>query len=336
MTTYHMDTAGSNTAPYDTWAKAATALQTLADLATAGDTVYCRGTQTLAAAIDIDINNGDETNGMISFIGCNAAGVNDGTYFVLDGNNAAANCINANNIDHVRLENFEAKNATGHGINSSNSCQYWMFNKVSSHNNGDCGINGQNFHKALFVRCAVYSNTDDAFNYLGADSLLLFSALHDNTDDGVYVLLSNVVVIGSLIYDNGDTGISLFGQGSLVFNCAINGNTHDGIASYSAAGSGSGFVIGTRITNHPGAGDIGLNANGEIVLHGWNYYEDNDGNNIQNNTLALEILNDGAGTDQEDQADTNEGYTDKTDGAEDFNLRSDATARRTAVTIPVA
>lgn len=40
MTTYYVDSAGSNTAPYDTWAKAATALATIAALDAAGDTVY--------------------------------------------------------------------------------------------------------------------------------------------------------------------------------------------------------------------------------------------------------------------------------------------------------
>lgn len=37
-TVYYVDPAGSNTAPYDTWAKAATALQTVADIVVAGDT----------------------------------------------------------------------------------------------------------------------------------------------------------------------------------------------------------------------------------------------------------------------------------------------------------
>lgn len=45
MTTYYVDSAaGSNTAPYDTWAKAATLVATIAALDVAGDTVYVAST----------------------------------------------------------------------------------------------------------------------------------------------------------------------------------------------------------------------------------------------------------------------------------------------------
>ena len=45
MTTYYVDSAaGSNTSPYDTWAKAATSLATIAAIDAAGDTVYVAST----------------------------------------------------------------------------------------------------------------------------------------------------------------------------------------------------------------------------------------------------------------------------------------------------
>ena len=93
------------------------------------------------------------------------------------------------------------------------------------------------------------------------------------------------------------------------------------------------YVIGCRITNHSGAGDIGINAASQILLHGWNYFQDNDGDNIQNDTVSEEITYNGAGTDVEDQADTDSGYIDR-DNPEDYNLRDDATLRRTAISIP--
>lgn len=40
MTTYYLDTAGSNTSTYDTWAKAATAISTLSALDAAGDIIW--------------------------------------------------------------------------------------------------------------------------------------------------------------------------------------------------------------------------------------------------------------------------------------------------------
>ena len=54
MTTYYVDSAaGSNTAPYDTWAKAATTLATIAAIDAAGDTIYVANThaESTAAAV---------------------------------------------------------------------------------------------------------------------------------------------------------------------------------------------------------------------------------------------------------------------------------------------
>jgi hypothetical protein len=50
MTTYYVDNAGSNTAPYDTWAKAAVQLQTAVTASAAGDTIYVAHTHAETAA----------------------------------------------------------------------------------------------------------------------------------------------------------------------------------------------------------------------------------------------------------------------------------------------
>ena len=72
------------------WADAWTDFQDAVDNWAAGDTIYCRGTQILAAQIDVDGADGIATN-PIKIIGMNASGVDDGTYFTLDGN-AAVSC----------------------------------------------------------------------------------------------------------------------------------------------------------------------------------------------------------------------------------------------------
>ena len=317
----------------DNWTDAWVSIQSAYDTAVADDVVYCRGTQTLTVTIDVDINNGDNQTGLIRFIGVEGLLGNTGTRFILDGNSVAVNCIHGNNIDFVYHENFEFKNATGDGVESSNTSLNWVFINCSANNNGGHGFDGIQMTNPIYIRCTAYANSTQGFNR-GASARMLFCSSHDNTGDGYDAIISGGAVIGSLFYDNGDKGIENLASTSSVFNCVINGNTGDGISIRSVA-SGAVIVIeGNRITNHSGVGDIGLNCNGETVLHGWNYYEDNDGANIQNAAFAIEILDDGAGTDVEDQADTNEGYTDKTDGAEDFKLRSDATSRRTAITIP--
>lgn len=300
---------------------------------TAGDIVYCTGTDTLAANLDLDGLTGDETSGMVRWIGVSdLTPTNDGTRAVING--ADTYTCTAATTDFWHFENFEFTQMSGSGIDSATSPDWWVFINCSFNNNNTHGVNGTELQKGFFIRCAFYANGShgvfkgDLFKYF-------FCSFHDNTGSGINNIFGSSVVtlIGCLIYDNGNDGIDGLSDNMVVFNCVINGNTDDGIAAH-VSSSVISVVIGCRITNHSGAGDIGLNANGEIVFHGWNYYEDNDGNNIQNNALALEILNNGSGTDVEDQADTNEGYVSKTDGSEDFNLRSDATSRRTAITIP--
>lgn len=337
MATYYTDSAGSNTAPYDTWAKAATSIQTVLDLATAGEIIYARGTQSVAAQIDIDTNSGDETSGLIKIIGCNAGGTNDGTRFVLD--------AESNNIDIVAIsqsylwiENIEFKNSgNADGVDFDTGSGAAVFLNCSSNNNGGIGFNAQTATTgAYFILCTAYGNGNDGF-YLDYAGGMWFCSSHDNTDNGVELIGGRYCqVCGCLSYDNTGIGINGPYRQTTIFNCAVNGNSEKGIVISSGTLRHIPAVIGNRITNHSGAGDIGLDCNSEICIHGWNYFEDNDGNNIQNNSISEEILYNGATTNQEDQADTNEGYTSLTDGSEDFNLRSDATLRRTAITIPLS
>ena len=56
MTIYYVDNAGSNTSPYDTWAKAANAIATIAALDAAGDTVYIASTHTETTAGAVTLN----------------------------------------------------------------------------------------------------------------------------------------------------------------------------------------------------------------------------------------------------------------------------------------
>lgn len=297
----------------------------------AGDIVRCQGTDTLVANLDIDGLSGDTTSGMVRFIGMSdiSAGTIDGTRAVLDGDSQTYTCTGAT-ADFINFENFEFKQMSGAGLGSASVASDWKFNNCSFNNNSGRGAEPTNMTNSFFFRCTFYLNgTDGAFR--GNDTLFILCSFHDNTDSGYQDSVRQIYSIGCLYYDNGNDGWENIYQNSLMLNCVVNDNTDDGIL---ISGIGVPNIIGCRITNHSGAGDIGLNANNNPVFHGWNYYENNDGANIQNGSLAIEILDAGATTDAEDQSDTNQGYTDKTDGAEDFNLRSDATSRRTAITIP--
>lgn len=335
----YIHSTGSGTSPYDTWAKAAnnaTQTQAVLDAAVAGETIHAAGTITLAASLDIDVNSGDLTDGLIKLIGYNSSHVNDGTRFIIDGNDAAVNCIDRDGPDFWWLENIELKNATGNGSETgSNACINWTFINCCANNNGSFGFDGYNGPGIQYFQCVAYSNTSDGWGAIHTGTRFMFCRSRDNGQSGFDDIYSAAnVYIGCIADHNGNDGIENLNKHSLLFNCVIDDNTDDGILIYNAS-TDYVSVIGCRITNHSVAGEIGLNASDKLCLHGWNYYQDNDGNNIQNDAFAYEIPDDGAGTDVEDQGDAESGYTDE-DDPEDYNLTDAATSRRTAIQIPLS
>lgn len=331
MTEYKVDPAASGANNGSSWTDAWTSLQSAADTAVAGDVVYCRGTQTLSAAIDFDTNSGDATSGYIKFIGCNSGGTNDGTAFVLNGNTAATNCIAFGDIDYIYIENFQCHSATGDGVNgSANTNSGIIFlNCIFNGNTGD-GIDAYFMYTgSSIIRCLFYGNANGITNFRG--SSIAFSCARDNIGDGIDVTYNSFgSYIHNLVFDNGDNGFENIYGGTFYGN-VLDSNVDDGFKK-SGSTTGPMLLMGNRITNQSGAGDAGVNCNNKFCISGWNYFEDNT-TNISNSGVAIELLDDGSTTNQADQADTNEGYTSKTEGAEDYNLTSDATLRRTAIQI---
>ena len=298
---------------------------------TAGDIVYCKGTDTLAANLDLDGSSGGLSTGFVQWIGVSAlTPTNDGTRAVIDGGDTYT--CTATTTDYWFMENFEFIQMSTSGVVCATSPAFWVWINCSFNNNGTHGMDTANIAVGhVFIRCTFYLNATDGTGRT-RDCKFIFCSIHDNTGDGFNSGQATLRdVIGCLIYDNGDDAIPNVGSGrNLIMNTVIDGNAGSGITNADFH-----FVIGCRITNHSTASEKGIDAIGRAMFHGWNYFEDNDGANIQNAGFAIEITHDGASTDVEDQADTNEGYTDRTDGSEDFSLRDDATSRRTAITIPL-
>lgn len=329
MTTYYMDTAGSNTDPYDTWAKAATSLQTVADTAVAGDIVYCRGEQTLSAAIDYDFASGSIASGFIKFIGCNAGGTVDGTKFVLDGDSAATNCILLAAKNYIWWENFEMKNATGDGWDATNAnFNSIVFINCVSHNN--TGDGWDLYYSAIpiacvFIRCYAYSNGGDGFGqfYSGA-SVFALCISKNNTGGGFDTSASHATTFQATIYgcishNNGGAGIK--GKSLLCFNNVIDENDDDGIN----IDGNMGLIIGNRLTdNGKDTSGYGLNGVGRAI-YGWNFLLDNDSGAT---TGYVDPFYYGSDSDTNETSGT-EGYNDGAN--DDFNLTSSATLRRTQI-----
>lgn len=345
MATYYVDPAGSNTSPYDTWTKAATSLQTIADIIVAGEVCYCRGHIDLAAAVDFDTaaSTGSNAAGYVRFIGCNASGTNDGTYFTLHCNGQSIHGINANgNMDMVWLENFEIYGSGAgsyDGINMNTAaCSSWVLNNCSLHDMGRHGLNSGGFDAyCKYIRCTFYNNGNSGTSASVTSTRYWFCSCHDNVGDGMNLCSS--ILIGCIIYDNGDDGVDVV-AGSLIYNCVVDQNADDGLYFAASTTLNIPEMVGCRVTNQSGeAGDIGFNPNSEPFVYGWNYIFHN-GDNIANDTIALAINMNGSDTNTiatEDSGNVDtDGYTSVTDGAEDYNLSDSATLRRTAVTIPTA
>lgn len=337
MADAYIHSTGSGTSPYDTWAKAAnnaTQAQAVLDAAVAGETIHAAGTITLAAQLDIDINEGNITSGFIKFVGYNASHVNDGARFILDGNNAATNIIYNNSMNYWYFENIEVKNSNGGNGFAGISVYYNLFINCCANNNDALGFDTNKYARSQFFKCIAYSNTGDGFGTGQTYQNYVFCRSRDNGQSGFDLGTYGGSLIGCISDHNGNDGFENVNYSPILFNCISDDNTDDGVTRQSDSPH-IGSLIGCRITNHSDVGDIGVNANSTFLSHGWNYYEDNDGANIQNGTLAYEILDDGATTDLEDTPDTNAGYTSEAD-PEDYNLRSDATLRRTGIQIPVS
>lgn len=334
-TTYYMDTAGSNTSPYDTWAKAATSIQTVLDLAVAGDTIYCRGTQVMGATVDIDTQTGTNAAGWVKVVGCNAAGNVDGTRFYIDANGGSYNAVTfAAASDMYWFENIEVGNTGAgayHGFASAATGSVGhVFINCAAHNCGGSGFRCDNMANTTCFRCVAYSCTATGFYSVLRN---LFCCARDN---GIHGFGYISYVYGCISHGNTDDGI--VADHYTLLNSVIDGNGDDGViinANTSLFGS---FIVGNRITNQSGAGDIGLNCNSEPCAIGYNYLENNDGDNIQNQLTSgtIPLENSSNTSNLEDLSNTDYGYVDSAnhDFSTDYTDSGDPDLRRTAITIP--
>jgi len=338
MGTYYVDPAAGGANNGSSWGDAWTSIQSAFDNCVAADVCYCRGTQTIAAALDIDTNSGSKAAGFIKFIGCNGAGNRDGTRFVIDCNGNAIIGLNfAGFQDLSWFENFEVKNNGGSsedGINIGAGCDGHVFVNCSFHDfTGHGVVSFGSFHR--FIRCTSYNNDENGFQQIG-NSVFAFCSAHDNGQDG-FDVNANGMAVGCIAYGNSEYGFDGFENTDNCIFCSADGNTLGGFRLDPTASIVYRILIGCRSTNHSAGGAKGVDGNGEPLMTLGCYFEDNDGNNIQGHTVHENVSIDGtsASSNAEDQGDTNEGYTDLTPGSEDFNLRSDATLRRQGINIPI-
>lgn len=335
MTTYYVDPAASGDNDGTSWTDAWATLQSAADTATAGDVVYCRGTQSISARIDFDTNSGTYDGGYIKFVGCNSGGTVDGTQFVLDGGNNNIDGIYLNGRSYIWLENFKITQCDGTGaINSASvNSNHWVLNNVWLHDNDAWG-----FYNALYVpgvqlyRCLFSSNTLGGVYRPSTTTMTLFAFCEfiGNGVQDAYLVSSQVVFFWCLFRNNGNEGIYAYG-GALCLNCVFDGNTNDAVDfSYDAAAQCV-ALVGCRVTNQSGGGAVGLlvSANTRATLFG-SYF----GNNTTDVTASRydSVLVNGVDLLTLGGTDTDHGYVNSAGG--DFNLDAD-TATGYSIAVPL-
>jgi len=274
-------------------------LQSAASTAANGDTIlfntalYQPAGQTLTTAITFAVAG-------VTLIGTNAAWGTDGTYGVLNGNSAAANCLSRS--AQINVKYLECKNATGIGIAYTGTPYYCRFIGCSIHNNGTYGISC--LGGEYVSKCTVGNGTYGIVSAAQVVNCQIYSC----STGGLYLCVSP---IGNVIYDCSSIGLQVAANTSAQLNVINNCNM--GIQ-----GVTGGFVLGNRITNCTGYGIYVPAAN--IMGEDWNFFLGN-GTDISlgggascyspGNSLS-------AGT---------EGYTNK--AGKVFNLTDAATLRRT-------
>jgi len=320
------DPNGSNTAPYDTQAKAATNLQTAVNTAggAAGNNLYtvARAVETLAATIDVNVGSGDLTSGYINWIGVNTSGVDDGTRFVMDGNNAATNCILINK-NYWKFKNLELKNATGDGFNTAATGDYLTLENIYSHNNGARGFDMAASILSTLDRCRAENNTAEGI-LLWAYNIAHFCTAIGNGGRGFYLDLY-AQMIGCLSHNNTTSQI-LARQGSAIFNCIVDGWNGSAAAGVGIAINAVNIAIrGTRITNN--ATGISLTGADFASYDFCGTYGNTAVSNIPAGCQLIDLGNNVAMADDKYVGGRGGGGTDN------FNLASDAELRNTQIAI---
>ena len=329
MPTVYVDPDGSNTSPYETWAKAATSLQVAIDYVSAGDVVYCRGSETPSATIDVDGTSGT-AGAYIRFVGCNASGNVDGTRYLLDFGTNVTHGLSFNDKDYITFEHFEIKSTQAGGSGNDgirfHSAYTYYINFINCYIHGwpDHGVDGTYIGYANFIRCRISTNGDSAIYAYG--NVMVMNCTIDN-HSGTYTLVDVDKVIGCVIRDNVNalywtTGAKL----PLCMNTVFYNNSGDDIV----AATNIATIVGNRFIDH-GAYGIDIGTATPFIMA--NYF-DNSGSGDIDGTTYVEVNWDGAQTNGANHytgGDTDDGFEDPAN--DDYNLRSDATNRSIPITL---
>lgn len=358
MATHYCDAdLGTGNNDGSDWDNAFKTFQAAVDHCGAGDVCYCKGTDTLGATVNIDTNAGTNAGGFIKYIGCNSSGDVDGEHrFVLDANGGSFSVVTfTSTAKMVWMENIEFKNtASGayHGVTGASETIGNVFINCCA-NGCQNGFSLGNFSYNTMIQCVAYSNDSIGFSTVTGGSRCIMCASHDNADDG---FTGPGIYIGCISHANTEEGYAGLTATTVIMNCVTDSNGGNGIEIANFTTLYGPLLLANRITNHSGAGDVGLtcaaDGNDEPVIYGWNAFDTNK-DHIANETISQPILVDSATlgksgygtTDSNDYnnedsgggGDTNQGYAAavaSNNFATNYVSATDPDLRRIAAVIP--
>lgn len=273
-TTYYVATNGSNTAPYDTWAKAATSIQTAINAASNGNTIMIGSSDGHGAGtyienvvvnkqLNIQSENGYNTTTIVA--------ANSDTH------------VFKVTVDNVTIGGFSIYGATGSEmagiyLDTVNDCTI---------ENNRCGWDGshKNYRGIHLVSSNTCTISNTTTNYNNCEGILLSSSNEDT-------LTSNVAS------NNSGDGISLSSSSSNTLNSnTANNNSFDGIHlvpssnsntlnNNTASGNGNNGILIAESTDNNLNGNT---SNNNLANHGIYLISSANNNTLNNNTAKSNV-----------------------------------------------
>ena len=308
--TWYVDPAATGNNDGSTWTDAHTDPNWTVDSVAAGDSVLLRGTYA-PSGVYFNINATAGTGAArIKWIGVNAAGVDDGTPFLITADNYGIGVVQPYNY----LKNFEISGGSNNGIYINYGDN--IFHNFYVH---DCARGVGDKYYTLFYKCSFRNNT--SYGITGLNSS--FAVLCEAIGNGSYGIGTTTMagVVGCVNHGNALEGIYVEGRD---YPLLIMHNTCDKNADGIGDSDDPAFIVSlfNRLTDNVAHG---LNLDDPLSngIEDYNFYLNNgtadiksDGDLIQpGNSLSAGTL----------------GYVDTS--TNNFTLDSSATMRRTWATV---
>lgn len=287
--------------------------------------------------IRFDTQGGSAAVGFIKYIGTTAVWANDRTRCVFDAHgacSATAVIFSVSTQDYLWWENIEIDNSMDYGMYAHTAAAaYNVAINLYIHDCADHGLRAQEvLTYTRFYRCRMEANGghgEDRARY----SAWIACSFIDNSGNGASARSESF--LGCVFHNNDTYGLyDNSSHSSFVAHCVFDENEPTGMGVYATAVTPHGLYVGNRFSNHSGVGGIGLGAVATVrPILIYNYFEDN----TLNYDVDCEIIegSTGIGSQAQDNADTDEGYTNR--AGDDFSTRyvgvADPTERREDISL---